>query len=56
MRAPAPRTAVFGALLSAGVAAAMLATAAVHGPAADPDPDVVTVAVVDGGGSGAAAR
>jgi hypothetical protein len=51
MRAPAPRTAVLGALLSAGVAATMLAAAAAHDRAPDPHPAVATVAVLEDGGA-----
>jgi hypothetical protein len=50
MRAPAPRTAVVGALFSAGVIATMLTTATVHGPAPDPH-GAVTVAVLEDGGT-----
>jgi Na+-transporting methylmalonyl-CoA/oxaloacetate decarboxylase beta subunit len=50
MRAPAPRTAVLGALLSAGIVVTMLATSAAHGPAPDPHPAAATVAVLENGG------
>ena len=49
MRAPAPRTAVLGALFSAGVVATMLATAAAHDPAPEPHPTAATVAVFENG-------
>jgi hypothetical protein len=49
MRAPAPRTALLGALFSAGVVATMLASTAAHGPAPDQHPTAATVAVLEEG-------